>query len=202
MSAAPTLNSRLRVLVAKTFRAEKLYSSIRNAQGEKLSSPTVLTQMANDIRAKEWQRSHYQLRVSLNDILAQGGSAQATEELIQLRQRFSQRADESLEALETGTQALVEDARRHEFAHIFKISIELIRHKARAQANKVVVDELNAVLDASGKQGATRQTTGTVPSLKDVSLPELPSDLEANEQPRNNVIPLRRRAANGGRDSS
>jgi len=202
MTAPATLNSRLRVLIAKTFRAEKLYSSIRNPRGEKLANVSTLAEMANDIRAKEWERCHYQLRVALNDILALGSNSAVLAEILQLRERFYQAAEESNSAVETGTETLLENIRRHEFAHSFRMSLELIRHKARAQARKVVTDELSAVLEASGRNMSAAQqyanNSRTVPE-PEKQVQEPSASAEAVAQPRSNVIPLKRRFVAGGR---
>ena len=203
MSSGPTLNSRLRVLVAKTFRAEKLYSSIRNSRGEKLASVTSLSEMANDIRAKEWQKSHFQLRTALNDIIALGSSSAVLAELLNLRERFLAKAEESARAVSKGTETLLETAKRHEFAHIFRISVELIRYKARAQANSVIADEIAAVLEASGRNttgvrnGADRSMaceTGAQILQDEGPVPEK----QVVNGPPSNVIPLKRKAAGGG----
>lgn len=151
MSSSPTLNSRIRVLVAKAFRAEKLYSSVNNAKGDRLSNLAVLAEAASEIRAKEWQRAHYQLRTSLNDILALGNNGLMAREVAILRERFVERANESGSSVEDGAQELIDAARRHEFAHTFKLSLELIRRKAQAQASRVIADELGALLDSSGR---------------------------------------------------
>jgi hypothetical protein len=203
MTAPATLNSRLRVLIAKTFRAEKLYSSIRHPRGEKLANVSTLAEMANDIRAKEWERCHYQLRVALNDILALGSNSAVLAEILQLRERFYQAAEESNTAVETGTETLLENIRRHEFAHSFRMSLELIRHKARAQASKVVTDELSAVLEASGRNPSAVQQYAnnrrTVPTPEKREEEPFAGAEEVAVQTRSNVIPLRRRFVAGGR---
>lgn len=194
MTTSPTLNSRLRVLIAKTFRAEKLYSAIRNVNCEKLTSVTSLAEVANDIRAKEWQKTHYQLRVALNEVLALGNNGAVVAELIQLREHFVKVTQASSAEVERGIADLVETARRSEFTHVFKSSVELIRQKARLQANKVVVDELSALLEASGKNvsslnsfAAERDKNGAEETNKQQSEPTV----------RSNVIPLKRRFASG-----
>ncbi|MCB0322786.1 MAG: hypothetical protein KDD69_04400 [Bdellovibrionales bacterium] len=209
MSAAPTLNSRLRVLIAKTFRAEKLYSAIPTAHaeklfqggGEQLLHAGAVAQLANDIRAKEWQQSHYRLRIALNDLLAEGSPATISKDLVALRERFLSRADESVKAIEEGTETLVENAERQEFAHIFKLSVELIRHKARAQASKVIADELTAVLDASGRGMPVGEQSQEVAREREAQRAQFEAQRAAREleAPPSNVIPLRRRFAMAGR---
>lgn len=211
MSAGPTLNSRLRVLVAKTYRAEKLYSSIRNNKGQQLSSSSALSEMANDIRAREWQRSHYELRTALNEILSLGNSSAVTEHIIELRRRFAEKCEENLAAIEKGKELLIETAKRQEFSQIFRNSAELIRCKARAQADKLIVEELTSVLDSSVKNAAPK-------SPRPEMFRSLVCDIEVaggasedrdahqaglKEEPRvalacSNVIPLSRSAAGGG----
>lgn len=152
MTANPTLHSRLRVLVAKAFRAEKLYATVNSSRADRLTNMAALAEAAGDIRAREWQRSHYQLRTALNDVLGLSNSSAIVKEVVALRDQFVRRSGESNSLVEKGADELVDTARRHEFAHIFKISIELIRHKAQAQACRVIADELTSVLDAANAQ--------------------------------------------------
>lgn len=196
MSSGPTLHSRLRVLVAKAFRAEKLYSSVNNSKSDRLTNIAVLSEAASEIRAKEWQRSHYQLRTAINEILTLGSNALIAEQVAELRDRFLAKAKESATAVERGADELVETARRHEFAHIFKISLELIRLKAQAQACKVVADELASILDVSGRQVLPKSIEGENTLADEQALNAL-SAVEAES--RSNVIPLKKRFAFGSK---
>ncbi len=196
MSSSPTLHSRLRVLVAKAFRAEKLYSSVNNSKSDRLTNIAVLSEAASEIRAKEWQRSHYQLRTAINEILTLGSNALVAEQVAELRDRFLAKAKESAAAVERGADELVETARRHEFAHIFKISLELIRLKAQAQACKVVADELASILDVSGRQVLPKSIEGENTLADEQALNAL-SAVEAES--RSNVIPLKKRFAFGSK---
>lgn len=196
MSSGPTLHSRLRVLVAKAFRAEKLYSSVNNSKSDRLTNIAVLSEAASEIRAKEWQRSHYQLRTAINEILTLGSNALIAEQVAELRDRFLAKAKESAAAVERGADELVETARRHEFAHIFKISLELIRLKAQAQACKVVADELASILDVSGRQVLPKSIEGESTLADEQALNAL-SAIEAES--RSNVIPLKKRFAFGSK---
>jgi hypothetical protein len=155
MSESSTLHSRLRVLVAKTFRAEKLYASIRNGAAGKFSALTNLGELANDMKAKEWQKSHQDLRTALNDVLALGSSSQILPEILSLRDKFVERHNEGRAELERAISDLNEATRRHEFAHGMKILVELVRMKARVQACKTISDELEGILSASGKSVPT-----------------------------------------------
>ncbi len=196
MAATSTLNSRLRVLVAKTFRAEKLYNSIPNGQGERFTNLSALAQSANDIRAKEWQRTHYQLRVALNEVLNEGNSSQLADTVLALRERFLARAKESADAVELGVESITDTAARHEFAHIFRLSVEMIRHKARAQASRIVADELTAVLDSSTRGLDQAETARRIEKRR--AKQQSAEEIEPAEMP-SNVIPLKRRFAAGGR---
>jgi hypothetical protein len=200
MTAAPTLNSRLRVLVAKTFRAEKLYSSIPSSQGEKLTNPSRLSQAANDIRAKEWQRSHYQLRSALNEILSEGSSANMTADIVALRQRFLDRAKESSDAVEQGVESTMDTVARHEFAAVFRFSVDLIKHKARAQASQVIAEELSSVLEASGRNVAVGEQSRSMADERERERALRKAAAAAAKIP-SNVIPLKRRFAAGDRFS-
>jgi hypothetical protein len=222
MTAGPTLNSRLRILVAKAFRAEKLYSTVNNSRTEntrteRLTNMGALAEAASDIRAREWQRSHYQLRTALNDVLSLGNTSAVAREVVALRETFLKRSEDAVQLVDKGAEELIDTARRHEFAHIFKISVELIRHKAQAQACKVIADELSAVLDAcnpnaklpeehSSKTLSRLPSSGKVPGRDSVvsNLEQLQAkrseiDNAAEQQQRSNVVPLKRRFALGNR---
>lgn len=198
MSLGPTLNSRLRVLVAKAFRAEKLYSSVNSSRAERLTNLSVIAEAASDIRAREWQRTHYQLRTALNDILSIGNSGGIVKEVVGLRESFLKRSQESLNLVEKGAEDLIETTRRQEFAHIFKISAELIRLKAQAQACRAVADELSGVLEATAHGDARPASPADIDARIIRSEQEhaaLEGDIDL--QPHTNVVQLRHRA--GGR---
>ncbi len=197
-----TLNSRLRVLVAKTYRAEKLYSSIRSNHREMLSrelatresgalgNSTSLAELANDARAKEWQNCHYTLRVALNELLSEQDAKLQAQEVLRLREEYAHKAQERSALVEHGAQTLAEMAKREEFAHTLKLSIELVRHKARAQACKVISDDLNAVLVQSSR---STDATNLPPKAE-------PEPMQEVARPDNVVaLPYRRAAGGGGR---
>ena len=196
MSASATLNSRLRVLVAKTFRAEKLYSSIRNTKRDTSVALSSVSEAANELRAKEWQKSHYELRLALNEILNLGTTSEQSKHLLMLRERFANRVEESAAGIEKAVDSLSETANRQEFAHVLKLSLELIRLKACAQSNKVIAEELTALLSKSGR---TTDASGIDPAdLDKISIresSESPQELPAN------VISLAKRRAAGGSGS-
>lgn len=151
MSAALTLHSRLRILIAKAFRAEKLYASIPNRQGGADLPTAQISELANDIRAREWQKTHHALRTALNDLLDEKSMRDIQKEVSLLSRRFAMQAEETAAALEKEILSVAEATKRHEFAHVVKLSLELIRLKSRAQANKAIALELEGVLEASGK---------------------------------------------------
>lgn len=212
MTAAPTLNSRLKVLVSKAFRAEKLYSSIRGSQSENVGSPAMLSEIANDTRSKEWQKVHHNLRIALNDILSLGkNTSTIVSDLANLRQSFMERYQEAAASI-TDTIDNVNDASsRHEFAHAFKQSCQLIKLKAQAQANKIIADELTSILETSGHADAIETNTlnlalPTSNKEEDIQAQAAktsskPSQIPWCSSPKNqaevfygsNIIPLRRK---------
>ena len=210
MSKSQTFNSRLRLLVAKSYKAEKLYSSLRSdfsfqnpEQLNRIVSASGIGEIANDIRAREWQRCHNDLRSSLNKILsdspiqAPGNStpsrvAAQQLALANLLAEFRGCYDTERKFVDESMNTLFEAGKREEFGHVLKLSLELIKAKSRAQAAKAVADELNSVLQlsnaavlnngmlADGKAHA-RSTGGmTEHPVENIALPA-------------NVIPLRRR---------
>lgn len=206
---SPTLNSRLRVLVAKTFRAEKLYSSMRCAGDGVAASSTALVKIANDVRAKEWQVMHSELRAALNELIRVGNSSRVADELEVLYEQYYARFIESTAVLDRGVSALIETSRKQEFAQLLKISAEMIRHKARAQACKVIADELLALLDSVGRGRKSENLAGAFEMFSSDSdvdrtqawerLSADPSEIEVSKQPvvpheyGSKIIPLTRR---------
>ena len=156
MTERATLNSRLRVLVAKSFRAEKLYSSMRNRPERSSSNPALLSEMANDLRAEQWQRSHAFLRKSLNEILSLGSGGQMAERLLELYRQIQQRANEHERSVLEGADAMNDTVKRGEFVHALKCSFELIRHRAAQQAYTVILDELSSIIDVHSKNAPGR----------------------------------------------
>ena len=207
MSKNQTFNSRIRLLVAKSFKAEKLYNSLRSDFSfqnpetlNKIISSTGIGEIANDIRAREWQRCHNDLRVSLNKILSDSplyGTEMTSSSRVNAQQRalagllaeFRSCYDAERKFVDQSIDTLLEAGKREEFGHVLKLSLELIRAKSRAQAAKAVADELNSVLQLSNASvlkspidaAAQRMSsTDAMPAKKDVELPS-------------NVIPLRRK---------
>jgi hypothetical protein len=197
MADTPTLHSRLRVLVARTFRAEKLYSSMRNNGSANPADPSKLAEIANDVRSSVWQRRHYQLRKAINHVLSEVGSSDVAGEITLLRDRFQRKADEHRQLVDDSRAALVETAERSEFARSLKLSLELIRSKAEMQANQIIADELTAVVQVSRR--------GKVPAESalfsaDLDAPPAPVMEESKVAAQaggdcSNVIPFRRKVS-------
>jgi hypothetical protein len=187
MSQTQTFNSRLRLLVAKSYKAERLYNSLRSEHTfenpellARITSSSGIAEIANDIRAREWQRSHNELRTVLNELLASGGYVDQARSIARLLENFRTRYDEDRRFVEENIDNLMEAARREEFGHVLRLSLELIRAKSRSQAAKAIADELNSLL-----QPLTRD-------LRDGGPAEGTETRGAKELPTN-VIPLRRR---------
>lgn len=149
MSGTATLNSRIRVLIAKIFRAEKLYSSMRVGNGAG-GSPQI-SEIANEIRAQEWQRSHRKFRSELNELVSEAKSGEVVAQIVGLRDELKRLIIASSSALSKTMEEMQATTGRQEFVHSMKLSVELIRLKARYQANSMLAAELDHVLQASGK---------------------------------------------------
>lgn len=180
-----TYSSRLRVLVAKTFRAEKLYSSMRNMEIGRLAGASQLSELSNDIRAREWQRNHYHLRTALNDLLSSGSSQNLAKELKSLCEQFEKKIKESAEAVSRETAKLHDSSKSQEFAHCLHIVVDLIRHRARLQACRTIKEELAAILSG----GSVDSTNGE------------PANNLINEVSKTNLIDFQKRAVSGGRNT-
>ena len=145
-----TLASRLKVLVAKSFKAERLYGSmVISLTGQLDTELAERAKLSNEIRAREWQKSYNKLRLGLNSILSEEKSATAvTERLLKLETDFRvqiQRAAQELEKVSVG----IKDAlSRAEYAVVYRRSMDLVKYQARIQASEVVCEEVLALLDA------------------------------------------------------
>ncbi|MCB0360137.1 MAG: hypothetical protein KDD44_10885 [Bdellovibrionales bacterium] len=192
MSGTPTLHSRLRVLVAKAFRASQLYASMRTRRGDAVD----LAEVANSIRANVWQKTHYEFQSSLNEALLGANPGQLSMKVQQLRDSYRKAADDASRAVAFQSSRLQEHVQRQEFATILKVSLELIRLKAQAQATRALADELASALQANGATPATESE----PTLL---VDEVPNDDRHNSASRlperpSNVIPFARRSVGGG----
>jgi hypothetical protein len=192
--------------VAKSYKAEKLYSSLRSDFSfqspetlNRIVSATGIGEIANDIRAREWQRCHNDLRNALNKILSDsplyGNEISATSRtsaqqraLAGLLAEFRSCYDEERKFVDQSIDTLLEAGKREEFGHVLKLSLELIRAKSRAQAAKAVADELNSVLQLSNSPVLKNPQDAISPSQIKAAQPQEQID----ELPRN-VIPLRRK---------
>lgn len=189
MTASPTFASRLRILIARSFRAEKVYAGLRVSDKPKISSVAALSEYANDLRAREWQRSHSELRSALNEMIKSGVSAETRDAVSELRKRFAQRASEARRAVEKGKEAIVEASAREEFAHVMKLSVELLRCKARAQADKSIADELGTLVD---REVVPPSGAEDGQLLKEAMAGEAESVLVEESSRHRKVVPLRR----------
>lgn len=192
-----TLSSRLRVLIAKTFRAEKLYSTMRAADTP-LFDTFALAEAANNLRASVWQTRHHQLRKALNEILSESRPADVAFEVAKVRDGFEARASESRELIERNRRTLIDSAQRDEFAHTLKLSGELVRAKAELQANQIIADELSSLLQGS-KRKTQRADNIVGVEVKRENRRFEPAE-HSEEQKPSNVVPFRRRAV-AGRES-
>ncbi len=196
MAEKATLHSRLRVLVARTFKAEKLYASMQRKSSPSFPGPAALSELANDIRAKEWQRIHAELRGAINDILENCPVGQVGTKVNQLKDEFLLLAKNSSQDFSENLESLLEAAKKEEFTRTAKKSMELVRFKARLQAAQAVSEELTGILNLCGKsrEGEVPEETiselhllGDTPLGEDLETPA-ETRLEANGSERQNII--------------
>lgn len=196
MSDYSSLHSRLRILVAKTFKAERLYASMRNSGAGQTERHNPVLDLSNDARAREWQRCHFIFRQILNDVLAGCSRASLSAEVLKVRDRFRAEAKAAAQEVRSGGKKVVEAAGREEFSQMVKLSLELVRAKARVEASNLIADELDSVLGT-----AQRKACSDSPGLEEFS--RLASDLDAVAPPREsevptNVVPFKPRLARAG----
>ena len=197
MAEQATLISRMRVLVARTYKAERLYASMRRGSGRSFPGSAALSAMANETRAGEWQEVHSKMRLALNDILEQNSSKELISLVLRLREEFRQISANSGSLFQERIEKLAESVKKEEFVHASKQSLELVKIKARLQASNAVVEELTGILSASGRKNleidsqaqAPIQLVGDTPLGEDLDIPE---KIEANSGRLRNVIPFRR----------
>lgn len=219
-----SLHAKLKILVAKLYKAEKLYASMRrplsgnnkisgasrlgslntsnksqinlagNIPVKKLDdsnfSSGILIEHANEIRSLEWYDVHHTFRVQLNDILSRGNTPNLSLELNSLWHSFCK--DFTLaETYIKETKSLALDAmQKEEYAHLLKLSSDLVKRKARIQALKVINDELEALISFDKKiKGSFEFAPNQSPSAES----NLSSSKTNDNSAPSNVIPLRRR---------
>lgn len=231
MKAQSTLYSKLKVLVAKLYKAEKLYASMRNtASDSRLSDhkhpyktqdstsssanssnnlrsrrvvhrlepstsklggisssdifPSgVLIDHANEIRSLEWYRVHNSFRVKLNDILSEGNTSSLSLDLNRLWHDFCCDFEHAESCIHEARAIACDAIEKEEYAHLLKISSELIKRKAHLQALKVIHDELQVLISPLRQKNSRTMSVETL----DVASHD---SIQAS-----NVIPLRRKAA-------
>lgn len=193
MSDSATLNSKLRVLIAKTFRAEKLYSSLRKPYANLSASPSSFSEVANDIRAKQWQKTHTKLRTELNDILDLKNGKDCLKRLTSLYNHFVDETDYCNNSLDSSLKELLKAANREEFVHSMKLSFELVRLKAKMQACFAITEELSQVLALQGIKAKSRPED--LPSVMFDSSKALGEELDdiPIEKTQGNVIQLKKK---------
>lgn len=193
MASNLTLSSRLRVLVAKAFRAEQLYGSMRQARSIKTE---VLGELAHDVRSAVWQRAYAQVRSVLNDLISSCSVPVIAAKVMELKAQGDRRAADASRLVERLNIRLLEAAERHEFAHVLKLALELVEYKAHAQAEQVIADELGEILQQGNRAiGDSVQMSDkrAIAANGDFSPESAAAEFAAKS--RSNVIPLKRRVA-------
>jgi hypothetical protein len=224
-----SLYAKLKILVAKLYKAEKLYASMRRpplasrhdnnhsgasrlpASSRKISTLSgsdpkdsakdssfasgLLIEHANEIRSLEWFEVHHSFRVQLNDILSRGNTQNLGIELNNLWHEFCSEFSLAEEYLNESRSLAYDSMEKEEFAHLLKLSSDLIKRKARLQALKVIHDELEVLIHHDRKHKSSLDMFPAVAShdsqIHDTTEPE--KDPETPPSIPSNVIPLRRR---------
>ena len=148
MPITPTVNSKLRVLIAKTYKAEKLFLSMKSSSSAGFENKKLI-ELANNVRADVWGHIHCDLRKSLNTIVNSESSISVVNEINKLKGSFRSVIEEKNRQMEKTKQMLFEMGARGEFIHTLKLSLELVKLKATIQANQTIIDELNNISNNS-----------------------------------------------------
>lgn len=184
-----TLSSRLKVLVAKSFKAERLYGSmvltLTDKQESELAERAKLT---NEIKAREWQKSYNKLRIGLNSILSEETNIiSVTERLLKLDAEFRAQVISSNEDLEKISLAIKEALTRGEYAVVYRRAMDLVKYQSIIQASQVISEEILALLE-------TKKAAAPIIEAK---LAEVKSAEVQEESPRekSKVIPFMRKVS-------
>ncbi len=187
-----SLISKLRILIARTYRAEKLYGTIRSEKAMRALSSSSVSEIANDLRAREWQHVHHELRMKLNDLLERGDSSILSSGIRRLYEEFSNRAELVSSLLVAKKSELLDGVKRDDFAFSANVSFELIKKKAELQASRAIAEEIASVINLhSIKSVSQLENQSSKPSSVN---PVATSPVVDDESySKSNVIELRRR---------
>ena len=188
-TSSTTLHSRLKVIIAKSFRAEKLYASMKNDRGSASFEGTRVVDYANTIRAEVWQQTHYQLRKALSEIITLGNSSEIITALCGLFSEITALVDRHLKRIEELKSEIKEDCDRQEFVHCLKLSVDLVRCKSFIQVNQLIADELHEIIKYSKKASNSAKDTAPVEC----------ADIPESSTTNSNIILFQKRAAGGFR---
>ena len=143
-TVSSTLTSRLQVLIAKSFKAEKLYNSMLVNSGDSIN----VASLSNEVRAKEWAKTYNRLRKELNAILTSStNSTDLIDALLNLHEGFQQTLNQCAIDLDFAHDKIKEALTRAEYAVIYKSSLDLIKFQSRLQSTQVVCDEVLALME-------------------------------------------------------
>lgn len=139
-----TLSSRLQVLIAKSFKAEKLYNSMIADSSNTINVAT----LSNEVRAKQWAKTYNKLRKELNSILSiKASSTEVIDKLLSLHDNFQCSLNQCANDLDHEHDKIKEALCRAEYAVIYKSSLDLIKLQSKLQSTQVVCDEILALLE-------------------------------------------------------
>ena len=154
-----SINSKVRVLIARTFHTEKLYAAMGNVRDGIVSMPSVQA-IADEVRGKEWQIAHQTLRTKLNEIVRLSSANAIKLALSDLYQKARGLASASEAAMVVSQKSLEEMNSRGENVQVLKLALEVIKLKARFQSYSAVADELEGVIGKSEIQKLASGNTG------------------------------------------
>ncbi len=210
MAQTLNLNSKLKILVAKLFKAEKLYHSMKNTAEAAKSSvsknskssnsyfqSTILLEHANEVRANEWHRVHQDYRIKLNDILSELPANKLANGLNEIWQSFISEFKSAEYDIKSSKSLAEESIEREEYAQLLKISTDLVRKKARLQALKVINDELNLLISQEKRNESIQINLASLDNISasnNNAINTATTNINSNtENVKSNLIPLKRR---------
>lgn len=139
------LSTKLRALVARSFKAEKLYSSSAKEAEGSLEARS----MATEVKAKEWGIQYNKLRVALNRMIREVPASEMTKSVYELSLDSAQTVSECDYATTRLKMEVPVASKKQEYSRLMSLSKQLLQVSARRQAAHSIHEELVSILESS-----------------------------------------------------
>ncbi len=170
MSNNSTLNSRLRELFNKAYRAEKLHHTRKSSAIVDGFEHSKLQELAQNVNANAWSITNAELKNSLNKLLRDNNSINVINELNTLKEKINAEIAEKAKEQERLKNMLIKMTEYTEFYNTLKLSLDLVKIKSTTQALQATIGELNYVMGSNANRSSNKLETET-------QMNELPSNV-------------------------